>query len=300
MLTTINSNWNCALPIIIFFIISYFLIAVDTVGIVQANSSQILSKVTVENTLIEDLYDTNIYFQINPVSKLTQPPFADPNTKTPIPFLPTESTFCNPNLVGKTTFQGYSIVAGTNNDDQLTGSLKKDLILGLDGDDNIHGSGADDIICGGKGNDYLNGDYESPHDQLEEATSGNDLIFGQDGADVLGGIFGEDSLQGGPGDDEIFGDFGNDYLVGGDGNDKLIGYTGNNIMYGSDGNDKLFGGAEAEKVYGGNDDDYIEGYVGADYIDGGPQYDKCFHDIFEPTQPPATFKNCEVAYDFKD
>jgi hypothetical protein len=69
--------------------------------------------------------------------------------------------------------------------------------------------------------------------------SGQDSLYGGDGAD---------SVSGGSGNDRIFGDAGNDTLQGGVGNDSL---------FGGDGNDLLIGGAGADSISGGFGNDTI-------------------------------------------
>ena len=200
--------------LIVFLIVSY---SFFSFGIVQAISNGFISLLS-NNHLVEVLYDSSKNSQFIQVSKETQPPFAGPKTKNAVPFLPTESTYCNVNLVGQSTFQGYSIIAGTNNVDRLNGTPNKDLILGLDGNDVINGLGEGDIICGGKGNDSIDGD------QINSQQPGKDLIYGQEGDDSISGEnydedFGQkgedDTLLGGPGKDFLFGGLGNDNEVGG-------------------------------------------------------------------------------------
>ena len=50
----------------------------------------------------------------------------------------------------------------------------------------------------------------------------NDVLAGQDGADLLNGGYGDDRLEGGAGNDVLDGDRGSDLLIGGAGNDTLI------------------------------------------------------------------------------
>lgn len=75
----------------------------------------------------------------------------------------------------------------------------------------------------------------------EEITTGNLLMLGNQGDDILwanigndfvSGAEGEDRIDGGPGHDELYGDEGNDAVNGGDGNDYISGGDGNDILYG--------------------------------------------------------------------
>ncbi|MEM9355818.1 MAG: LamG-like jellyroll fold domain-containing protein [Pseudomonadota bacterium] len=50
----------------------------------------------------------------------------------------------------------------------------------------------------------------------------NDVLVGQDGADIVNGGYGDDRLEGGAGNDVLDGDRGSDLLIGGAGDDTLI------------------------------------------------------------------------------
>jgi len=94
-------------------------------------------------------------------------------------------------------------------------------------------------IDGGSGNDLLTGG------------GGRNLILGGTGNDALYGTDGDDVLLGGTGNDDLIGGSGNDVLVGGDGNDNLCGGTGRDLIIGSDGNDNLSGGGDEDILIGG-------------------------------------------------
>ncbi|BAY21590.1 FG-GAP repeat-containing protein [Calothrix sp. NIES-2100] len=102
---------------------------------------------------------------------------------------------------------------GTNQADNLVGSIGNDIINGGNGNDTIYG---------GAGNDSLNGD------------NGNDILYG-DG--LMDGGAGNDSLNGGNGNDTLYGGGGSDRLNGGNGNDLLYGGAGSDILTGGNGND---------------------------------------------------------------
>ena len=81
------------------------------------------------------------------------------------------------------------------------------------------------------GDDILTGaDIDADGDQWLNGGPGNDLIFGNLGADVL---------TGGPGDDTLLGGQGNDFLRGGPGDDVLFGDRGNDILTGNSGADSF-------------------------------------------------------------
>jgi Ca2+-binding RTX toxin-like protein len=81
----------------------------------------------------------------------------------------------------------------------------------------------------------------SPADE-RQATAGDDVIYGDEGANWIEGLGGNDSLYGLGGDDELVGRSGNDRLRGGDGDDLLRGGRGNDFLDGGAGRDELRGG----------------------------------------------------------
>ena len=242
-------------------------------------------------------HDNKISSQIISIADKSQPTINSPNMKAAEPFLPTEKNFCSNNLIGKQTFQGYSIISGTNNPDNLNGTTNRDLILGLDGDDKINGLGEGDVICGGKGNDDLRGDTVfDPEEMQNIPPSGKDLIFGQEGNDIILGGAEDDFLYGGAGNDVFYGHQGDDYIQGGDGDDGGYGNGGDDSIHGSNGNDKFNGREGNDKLYGGKGNDNLQGDEGKDLLDGGEQYDKCYHGQ-DDTQN-TMFLNCEFTAQF--
>ena len=112
------------------------------------------------------------------------------------------------------------VETGTNNDDDLEGTDRHDLVVGYGGDDLLNGQGGNDLLFGGSGDDSLNGQ------------TGDDWLFGNRGNDLADGGAGNDFLSGGGGDDT---------LSGGEGDDYLAGIAGNNQLFGGDGNDRVSG-----------------------------------------------------------
>ena len=78
---------------------------------------------------------------------------------------------------------------GTKNNDTITGTPQKDVIVAGKGNDEVNGGGDKDTICGGGGNDNLGGG------------AANDKLFGEKGSDTLRGGVGEDTCDGGTGSD---------------------------------------------------------------------------------------------------
>jgi Ca2+-binding RTX toxin-like protein len=94
-------------------------------------------------------------------------------------------------------------------------------------------------IDGGTGNDLLTGG------------GGRNVIQGGTGNDILYGSDGDDVLLGGTGNDDLFGASGNDVLVGGDGCDILNGGVGRDLLIGSQNEDLLNGGGDEDILIGG-------------------------------------------------
>ncbi len=86
------------------------------------------------------------------------------------------------------------------------------------------------VIYGNNGNELINGTVQ------------DDLIFGKAGKDIIWGGDGNDCILGNGDDDIIDGGAGNDYIIGGTGNDILRGDTGIDTIYGGTGGDFLDGG----------------------------------------------------------
>jgi hypothetical protein len=104
-----------------------------------------------------------------------------------------------------------------NNDDQVTGTSRRDVILGGSGADVLNGNDGDDVLQGGDNADQLNGN--GGNDRLYgyecnsiNATCGSFLNNGND----------DDILDGGPDDDCLDGGRGNDIYTGGTGNDAFV------------------------------------------------------------------------------
>ncbi len=112
------------------------------------------------------------------------------------------------------TDHGHGILLGSDGNDDLQGTRRRDTILGFGGDDRIFGRRSSDVILGGPGNDFLQGN------------GGRDFLFGQEGNDTLQGGRGRDFLDGGAGNDVLNGGRGRDVLFGGAGVDTLTGGPG--------------------------------------------------------------------------
>jgi Ca2+-binding RTX toxin-like protein len=95
-------------------------------------------------------------------------------------------------------------------------------------------------------------------------TSGDDVVLGTDGPDVIDTGFGNDTVCGGGGDDVITTRAGIDWVDGGDGNDTIRLGARNDTAYGGAGADVINGGGGVDYIEGGPDDDTIWDSFGAD------------------------------------
>jgi predicted extracellular nuclease len=139
-------------------------------------------------------------------------------------------------------------------------------IIGTTGDDMINGTNGNDVIVGLGGNDTINGGNGN---DVICGNAGNDTLRGSNGNDTLLGSFGDDLLDGGNGNDTLSGGDGTDSLLGQNGNDILDGGNGNDTLTGHNGNDSLDGGADNDTLVGNNGNDTLTGGTGADSFSGG-------------------------------
>ena len=100
-------------------------------------------------------------------------------------------------------------------------------------------------------------------------SSGFDILFGSDKADLMTAYQGNDAAFGGLGDDRIYGGSGDDYLFGAENDDRVFGGTGNDFVGGGDGNDLLFGGDGNDTLANQSGDDAMYGGLGDDELFGG-------------------------------
>jgi Ca2+-binding RTX toxin-like protein len=208
---------------------------------------------------------------------------------------------------------GNDIMTGGSADDVLDGGAGNDELNGGDGDDVIITGGGLDRVDGGDGIDTVvlesnagdivsvnlsrewqySGDGWNYIANVENVTTGGgeDIIQGNDIANVLDSGGGDDWLYAGGGDDVLIGGAGTDRLFGGDGNDTVVFESGDNLTVdlnsewqvgnlntseGMDkimdvenvttgaGNDTLIGNADANVLTGGGGDDTLTGGDGAD------------------------------------
>lgn len=156
----------------------------------------------------------------------------------------TEELHCA-GLVGtwaELTEAGYDVLVGTDGDDQIdvSGGDRPDLVLGLDGNDTIITGPGDDLVCSGVGNDSI------------DTGEGNDQIVASAGNDTVVGGPGDDSIWAGGGNDTVTGNGGSDKLHGQEGTDQLDGSWGIDQLYGGPGFDVLIGGQGPDRCHAGS------------------------------------------------
>jgi Ca2+-binding RTX toxin-like protein len=121
-------------------------------------------------------------------------------------------------------------------------------------------------VVGGQGQDELYGD-ETPWGY---GIGGNDIVFGNLGADTCSGGPGDDVVRGGQGEDLLYGDEGDDYLSGDRGADTLSGGAGADRFhtFGEAGIDRVldFDSAEGDRVMVDPGAHYTVSQEGADVV----------------------------------
>ena len=107
-------------------------------------------------------------------------------------------------------------------------------------------------------------------DDILRGEGGNDHLFGGDGSDTLEGGTGSDRAYGENGDDSLSGNDGNDTIDGGAGSDTLSGGDGDDVIYGGEGNDTLIGGGGKDTfdLTGGGADTILDFQRGKDVLIG--------------------------------
>ncbi|AMW35852.1 calcium-binding protein [Haematospirillum jordaniae] len=131
------------------------------------------------------------------------------------------------------TLRNIENITGGSAGDHLTGNKGANILKGGDGDDRLLGKGGDDILEGGYGKDVIDGgdgidtvDYSWCPGSLEITLAGAKtatvLVDGEE-EDTLRNI---ENIIGGFGDDILTGDDKANVLTGGEGNDTLTGGGG--------------------------------------------------------------------------
>jgi Ca2+-binding RTX toxin-like protein len=192
---------------------------------------------------------------------------------------------------------GFDTLAGNDGNDTLQGGTGNDVLDGGLGADVMSGGSGEDVYYVDHVGDLVDDVSESPinFDYVFASVSytipapipqlfltgnsdlsgiGNEIdnvLYGNLGANFLGGLAGDDYLAGDAGGDTLDGGDGDDWLEGSGGADSMYGGAGNDLVAGS-GYDETEGSdgddGSADYLSGGDGDDFLVG-EGADRFDGG-------------------------------
>ncbi len=153
---------------------------------------------------------------------------------------------------------GTIAAAGKTQVRLVDGEAIENAVTG-DGDDRLFGNGGANVLGGMRGDDLIDG------------LGGDDRLAGGDGADGIRGRQDHDTLLGGAGADDLRGNQGNDRLVGNAGADVLRGGKNADDLLGGRGGDVLAGNRGADRLDGGRGSDTLSGGSGADMFVIGPR-----------------------------
>ncbi|MEO8114273.1 MAG: M10 family metallopeptidase C-terminal domain-containing protein [Phenylobacterium sp.] len=172
----------------------------------------------------------------------------------------------------------FSNVGGLVGNVAVAANVTIENAVGGSGADVIHGNAAGNTINGGAGADTLDGGAGGANRLWGD--DGADSITGGANFDDINGNMGNDSVHGGLGDDWISGGKDHDVLFGDDGDDVVYGNIGNDTLDGGAGADLVRGGQDNDVLTGGAGDDWLSGDRGSDTITGGSGAD-LFHTFGE-------------------
>lgn len=196
-----------------------------------------------------------------------------------------------------------STYLGTDEDDNINGTLSDDLIFGGNGDDIINAGSGNDILYGEYGDDILNGGdgddtyffgYNHGNDIVNDNSGLTRIVFIDSTSDDYGisvsanGGFNLTNIETGEtislpdfihnpenysfvfnSEETILGGGASkDIITGTDADDDLEADDGFNIFYGDGGNDTIEGGKDMDFMYGGAGDDTLLGRNGVNVIFG--------------------------------
>ncbi|MET7290409.1 FG-GAP-like repeat-containing protein [Streptomyces sp. NPDC005573] len=123
---------------------------------------------------------------------------------------------------------------------------------------------------------------------LAATITGNGVVTGTSGADVIVTGNGNDSVSGNGGNDTICTFAGNDAVSAGNGDDYIDGGDGPDAVSGGDGSDVVHGGAGNDALSGGSGDDTVVGDADSDTLAGGSGTDVCAGDANGGPTLPGT------------
>ena len=150
---------------------------------------------------------------------------------------------------------GADLIYGMAGDDLISGDAGNDRLFGGAGDDTIEGGIGDDIMNAGTGSDTVSYIYPGKAVVVDLTQTESQDTVG-DGNDTLVSF------------ENIIGSKGDDVLVGNEEANIITAGEGDDVIHGGDGDDTLSGEAGDDTVYGGDGDDVLSGGAGDDALDG--------------------------------
>ena len=162
-------------------------------------------------------------------------------------------------------------VQGTGYEDILIGDDSANNLRGFAGDDELHGNDGPDVLNGGAGADRLDGG--AGIDSIDYWSSDAGVTVNLEDGTGEGGHAEGDAITN---VEYVEGTGYEDILIGDDSANILWGYAGDDELHGNDGPDVLSGGAGADNMYGEVGDDLLTGGAGADRLDGGAGDDQLY------------------------
>lgn len=103
----------------------------------------------------------------------------------------------------------------------------------------------------------------------KQGTSGDDVIEGSSGRDVVWAGAGDDHIDTLGGDDVVCAGKGRDVVLAGMSDDQIWGGPGNDDITAGRGHDFVYGEDGADRILGGDQSDEVHGHAGPDRIDVG-------------------------------
>ena len=186
-------------------------------------------------------------------------------------------------LAGVTTLT----LRGTSEADAIILDLRNGADLNLESISVLAGDGDDTVTflgVSGSSEIAINGE------------SGNDLLIGSAGDEVIAGGEGHDTMIGGAGRDDLSGGAGNDVLIGNGGHDTLDGGEGDDFARGDSGHDDITAGSGADVLLGRAGNDTLRFSPGIDSADGGAGSNVMLDDATSSdTAPEVGGTNVEIA-----
>ncbi len=171
---------------------------------------------------------------------------------------------------GQDTISGFENLSGSLKEDILKGDNSNNIIHGDSSDDTLYTSSGNDKIFGDSGNDLFIADLNDGTDTLDggsgsgdevnysHLTNKIDVTLNSDSevvVDIDGGdndsIKNIENISGSSVEDNLTGDLLSNHFMGNGGDDTLSGKAGDDLLEGGDGDDTFIGGSGNDTIIGG-------------------------------------------------